>query len=51
MGTTNDKGGEKMGKNKNNEINKNAQQKTNTEFAKENGLKKVALKAQKNENK
>jgi hypothetical protein len=40
-----------MGKNKNNEINKNAQQKTDTEFAKENGLRKVALKAQKSENK
>jgi hypothetical protein len=41
-----------MGKNKNNEINnKNALPKADTEFAKENGFKKIALKAQKNENK
>ncbi|WML44401.1 hypothetical protein [Neobacillus sp. PS3-40] len=42
-----------MGKNKDNEINnyKKALSKADTEFARESGLKKIAIRAQKNENK
>lgn len=41
-------GGEKMAKNKNNQFkkNKNAKQQTDVEFAKDDGLEKVALRAQ-----
>lgn len=47
------KGGEKMGKNKNNQLNnKNAPPtKADAEIAGENGLEKIALKAQKSKNK
>ena len=51
---SNYKGGEIVGKNKNNQLknNKNAQPtKADTEFAGENGLEKIALKAQKSHNK
>ncbi len=46
---SNYKGGEKMAKNKNNQLNnnKNALPKTDVEFAGENGLEKIALRAQK----
>jgi hypothetical protein len=42
-----------MGKNKNNQLNnnKNVLPKADAEFARENGLKKIAIRAQKNENK
>lgn len=47
------KGGGKMAKNKNNQFknNKNALPKEDVEFAGENGLEKIALKAQKSQNK
>lgn len=51
---SNYKGGEKMGKNKNNQIknNKNAlPTKADAEIAGENGLEKIALRAQKSQNK
>lgn len=46
---SNYKGGEKMVKNKNNQFknNKNALPKADVEFAGENGLEKIALRAQK----
>lgn len=46
---SNYKGGEKMAKNKNNQFknNKNAVSKADVEFAGENGLEKIALRAQK----
>ncbi|WP_256859936.1 hypothetical protein [Bacillus cereus] len=42
-----------MAKNKNNQLknNKNAVPKADVEFAGENGLEKIALRAQKNQNK
>ncbi|PEZ07735.1 hypothetical protein CN326_07030 [Bacillus sp. AFS018417] len=47
---SNYKGGEKMAKNKNNQFknNKSAQPKADVEFSGENGLEKIALRAQKN---